>query len=69
MSLARSRPSHRKPLPVHHTGVTHWNDLQCFAIRPNGVQPLRLNICNPPTQVEVEAVRDKVNELLAALLP
>ena len=28
-----------------------------------------LTISNPPTQAEVEAVRDKVNELLAALFP
>jgi hypothetical protein len=31
------------------------------------VAPLSLAISNPPTQAEVEAVRDGFNELLAAL--
>ncbi len=38
------------------------------ANNPLIVQPLNLTISNPPTQAQVEAVRDKVNELLAALL-
>ena len=34
---------------------------------PVGVDPLALPISNPPTQAQVEALRDKINELLAAL--
>jgi hypothetical protein len=31
------------------------------------VLPLRMNVTAPPTQSEVEAIRDKLNELIAAL--
>ncbi len=33
-----------------------------------GVDALTLSISNPPTQAQVEALRDKINELLAALM-
>lgn len=31
------------------------------------VTPLRQSVSNPPTRDEVEAIRDKLNELIAAL--
>lgn len=38
------------------------------AFKPSGVADLSgLTISNPPTQAEVTALRDKMNELLAAL--
>lgn len=37
------------------------------AYKPNGVGPLTNPISNPPTQAQVTEIRDKVNELLAAL--
>ena len=33
----------------------------------NGVAQLALTISNPPTKAEVEAIRDKINEMLAAM--
>ena len=37
------------------------------ALSTNNVQPLSLAISNPPTKAEVEALRDKINEMLAAM--
>jgi hypothetical protein len=33
----------------------------------NGVAQLALAISNPPTKAEVEAIRDKINEMLTAM--
>ena len=33
----------------------------------NGVAQLALAISNPPTKAEVEAIRDKINEMLATM--
>jgi hypothetical protein len=38
---------------------------RCF--KPGGVEPLEQTISNPPTQAEVQAIQDKLNELLSAL--
>ena len=38
---------------------------RCF--KPSGVDPLTTPISNPPTQAQVAEIRDKINELLAAL--
>ena len=46
-------------------GVDHETTIS--ALDPTGVDPLNLPISNPPTQAQVEALRDKLNELLAAL--
>ena len=37
------------------------------AVNPANVEPLRLDISDPPTQAQVEAIRDQVNALLGAL--
>jgi hypothetical protein len=37
------------------------------AQNPGGIQPLNLNFSNPPTDGELNQVRDKLNELLTAL--
>ena len=34
---------------------------------PGGVQPLGLTVSNPPTQAEMQAIADKLDELLGAL--
>jgi len=33
----------------------------------NDIAQLSLNISNPPTQAEVQAIRDKINEMLTAM--
>ncbi len=38
-----------------------------FAMSTNGVEQLSLAISNPPTQAEVQALRDKINEMLQAM--
>ena len=38
-----------------------------FAMSTNGVQPLSLAISDPPTQAEVQALRDKINEMLQVM--
>ena len=38
-----------------------------FAMSTNGVQQLSLAISDPPTQAEVEALRDKINEMLQVM--
>ena len=35
--------------------------------KPGGVAPLDQTISNPPTTAQVQAIQDKLNELLAAL--
>ena len=42
-------------------------NLAGLAPKPTGVSPISTPISNPPTQAEVEELRDKYNELLAAL--
>ena len=37
------------------------------ALTTNGVQPLNLTISNPPTQAQVQAIVNKINEMLAAM--
>ncbi len=46
-------------------GLDHETSIS--ALDPVAVEPLNLTISNPPTQAQVEALRDKINELLAAL--
>jgi len=38
-----------------------------FAMSTNGVAQLSLAISNPPTQAEVQALRDKINEMLQVM--
>jgi len=33
----------------------------------NGIAQLSLTISNPPTRAEVEAIRDKINEMLTVM--
>lgn len=48
--------------------ITDVDDIASNSARnPEHVQPLNLPISNPPTQAQVEAIRDKLNELRAAL--
>ena len=37
------------------------------AVNPSGVTPLGLTVSNPPTQAEVQALADKLDELIGAL--
>lgn len=64
-------------IPAAHSPIAsaelraQFNDLQnqvteC-ARNPADVLPLELPVSNPPTKAEVEAVRDKVNELITTL--
>jgi hypothetical protein len=43
------------------------SSLEGRAFKPSGVDPLSSPISNPPTQAQVTEIRDKINELLAAL--
>ena len=37
------------------------------AVNPAGVTPLALTVANPPTQAQVQAIADKLDELITAL--
>lgn len=55
---------------VSSTDVTNAiaNEITGTARNPNTVGMLSISISNPPTQAELQAVMDKVNELIGALL-
>jgi hypothetical protein len=37
------------------------------ALSTNNVQPLSLTVSNPPTQAQVQAIANKIDEMLAAM--
>jgi hypothetical protein len=43
------------------------SNVESRALKPSSVDPLTTPISNPPTQAQVTEIRDKYNELLAAL--
>jgi hypothetical protein len=47
--------------------ISVFNNGDSRAFKPQGVDPLVAPISDPPTQAEVEELRDKINELLANL--
>jgi hypothetical protein len=43
------------------------NEIQQTSANSNGVSTLGMVVSDPPTQAEVQAIGDKVNELISAL--
>ncbi len=43
------------------------NEISGTARNPNSVAPIPFTVSNPPTQAELQAVVDKLNELIASL--
>ena len=54
---------------VSSTDVTNAiaNEITGTARNPNSVAPIPFTVSNPPTQAEVQALQDKINEMLSAL--
>ena len=54
---------------VSSTDVTNAiaNEISGTARNPNSVAPLPFTVSNPPTQAELQAVVDKLNELIGSL--
>ena len=49
------------------SNATLAGEISGTARNPNSVAPIPFTVSNPPTQAELQAVVDKVNELIASL--
>ena len=67
VELSFTIPAGETGAPGEVSNATLAGEISGTARNPNSVAPIPFTVSNPPTQAELQAVVDKVNELIASL--
>ena len=67
VELSFTIPAGDMGAPGEVSNATLAGEISGTARNPNSVAPIPFTVSNPPTQAELQAVVDKVNELIASL--
>ena len=67
VELSFTIPAGETGAPGEVSNATLAGEISGTARNPNSVAPIPFTVSNPPTQAELQAVVDKVNELIGAL--